>query len=149
MMASPAHSIVMASSEWTADELGLVRVIRNAADVPPAENPEMPRKSQGAVNGQVAAPPITVVVTWRALRRRLERALRAQGQRLRTDRHSGSRLLIDVTEQKIVEAGIDLMVLGRRVGCLQPWETLMDDPIDHFANLDQAVASHAAGPGHG
>jgi hypothetical protein len=58
------------------------------------------------------------------LTRRLVRTLRAQGQWLRTDRHSGSRLLIDAAKQEIIAAPVDSEQLARRLGVLRQWERL-------------------------
>jgi hypothetical protein len=69
----------------------------------------------------------TIDVSYRALLGRIERKLRARGQQLRADRRggpgtSGLLLLIDTKKRAIVEVGVDIEKLARRLDVLEPWE---------------------------
>jgi hypothetical protein len=126
----------MKSSEWVDDGHGcLVRTIWNDSDGGNA----MPAKSQKAhangsrvagagVDAVIAAEPapLTIAVSRHALVRRLGHALRRQGQALRADRHGGGihRFVLDVERKQILETGVDLESLARRLEVLRPWETL-------------------------
>jgi hypothetical protein len=70
------------------------------------------------------AKPITVEISHRALKSRINRALAHGRRQLRADRHRGDirYIIIDTKKQAIVETGVDLDKLARKLEVLQPWE---------------------------
>jgi hypothetical protein len=70
------------------------------------------------------AKPITVTISRRALIGRINRALAAKRRQVRADRYGGvtKHLIIDVKEQTVVEADVNLQILARKLGVLKPWE---------------------------
>jgi hypothetical protein len=65
-------------------------------------------------------------VSQRALLGRIDRALRKEGQQVRTDRRGrGLRyILIDTKKRTILEANVDVEQLARKLDVLQPWERM-------------------------
>jgi hypothetical protein len=68
----------------------------------------------------------TIAISQRALRGRIERALRKQNQRLRVDRRGGDirHIIIDTKKHTVLETDVELEKLARRLAVLQPWERL-------------------------
>jgi len=69
---------------------------------------------------------VTVEVSRRALVGRLERSLRRQGRKLAADRRGQimRHIVIDVEKQTIVDTGVNLEKLGRKLLVLRPWERM-------------------------
>jgi hypothetical protein len=65
-----------------------------------------------------------VPVSRRALLGRIDRALGKRGQHLRVSRHGGETTYFITSENDVVEFDIKLET-GRKLGCLNPWETLV------------------------
>jgi hypothetical protein len=81
---------------------------------------------QGIVCGMARKAPITIGVSQRALVGRIDRALRKEGQQLRTDRRGGGvkHIVIDTAKRTIVAADVDIVELARKLDVLEPWERL-------------------------
>lgn len=69
-----------------------------------------------------------VPVSRRALLGRIDRALGKRGQHLRVSRHGGETTYFITSENDVVEFDIGLEETGRKLGCLNPWETLVTGP---------------------
>jgi hypothetical protein len=80
------------------------------------ENRPMPKK------------PLTVAVNRRALLLRLERVLKRDGRKIRVDRtgHQTRYLLIDTKKNDLLEVDVNIELLAKSLGVMQPWETLAD-----------------------
>jgi hypothetical protein len=72
--------------------------------------------------------PLTVVVNRRALLVRLERALKKDGRKIRVDRigRQARYLLVDTMKNALVEVDVDLEEFAKKIGVMEPWETLAD-----------------------
>jgi hypothetical protein len=70
-----------------------------------------------------------IEVGQRALLGRIDRALRKEGQQVRTDRRGrGLRyILIDTEKRTIIAADVDVEQLARKLGVLHPWESTRRD----------------------
>jgi hypothetical protein len=66
-----------------------------------------------------------VPVSRRALLARIDRALGKRGQHLRVSRHGGETKYFITGENDVVAFDIKLEETGRKLGCLNPWETLV------------------------
>jgi hypothetical protein len=69
-------------------------------------------------------PPATVPVNRRALIARVDRALAKQGRELRIARRGGMSNFLVIHEDAIADHEVDLEVLARKVGAMEPWEKL-------------------------
>jgi hypothetical protein len=72
--------------------------------------------------------PHSIAVSRPALIARIERTLRRQHRELRSRapfrRQCRQYLIIDSRRHVIVDCYVDLVTLGRDLGCLEPWEQL-------------------------
>jgi hypothetical protein len=68
----------------------------------------------------------TIEVSWPALRLRLDRHLRNDGQAIRAYRkgreHSGKFYLLNIARGSVIDADVDPVQLARSLGLLQPFE---------------------------
>ena len=73
----------------------------------------------------------TIVISHRALKGRINRALAHERKQLRADRRGGDikHLLIDTKTRSVVATDVDLAALARKLEVLQPWEraAMIDD----------------------
>ena len=81
----------------------------------------------------MAKAPLKVPVTNRALIQRINRALVPQNQVLRARRGSGGwspdvgdYFTIDLEQKAIARTNLDLVEFARKLGVLDPWETLIE-----------------------
>jgi hypothetical protein len=71
-----------------------------------------------------------VPVTRSALIQRINRTLRKQDKLLKTTRGGeaihdlGEFYVLDVQHNRVIDTQVDVEALGRKVGCLRPWEGL-------------------------
>jgi hypothetical protein len=69
---------------------------------------------------------VTIAISHRALKSRINRVLAHARRQLRADRRGGNvrYLLIDTKTHAIVEADVNLEKLAHRLKVLEPWEKL-------------------------
>jgi hypothetical protein len=67
----------------------------------------------------------SIAISHRALKGRLNRALRSKHQQVRADRRGGviHHMLVDTKSASIIATNVDLVKLARKLGVLKPWET--------------------------
>ena len=67
---------------------------------------------------------VTIAISHRALKSRINRVLAHARRQLRADRRGGviRHLLIDTKTHAVVETDVDLDKLARKLEVLQPWE---------------------------
>jgi hypothetical protein len=70
-----------------------------------------------------------VPVSRRALLGRIDRALGKRGHRLRVSRHGGETTYFITSKTDVIAFDIGLEETGRKLGCLNPWETLVGDEV--------------------
>ncbi len=71
---------------------------------------------------RVPAMPPKQKISWRALYQRINRQLAHEHRQLRTERNTGKHMIVDLQRGAVVDANVEVVALGKKMGVLKAWE---------------------------